>query len=512
MKKGFTKSTVLLETENGNKYLFDRKLKKTIICHLLLYYLCQLKENGKNPEEWMTRLSDGQNQVGDIGIYTKQEIEYYYKKYQFLENSGFFAALTQEEIITGKVTEEIIKQTLANLKQITFEITENCNLHCQYCGYGKFYNNYDSRTEKGLDINTAKKVIDYAKGFLESPYNTSRENNTYIGFYGGEPLLNFPFVREMISYVNTQQWSHNFFSFSMTTNGLLLEKHMDFLAANDVSLLVSLDGDEANNAYRTFKNGASSFDRIIWNIERLKNKYPDYFKERVNFNAVLHNKNSVSDIYRFFQERFGKRPGIGALNTSGIRKEKTDEFWKTYSNINESLFNSEDYSKIEKELFINLPNIQDISTFIHSANDNCFTDYRELLRGSLKTQRMPTGTCLPFSKKLFLTVKGKILACERIGQSFPLGQADNTGVQIDFKQIAQQYNRWLTQMKNQCESCYHYEQCTQCIYYLDIGANKPICHNPLNRKEYSNYVSSIMNKLENSRGLYNRVIKEVVLE
>jgi uncharacterized protein len=72
----------------------------------------------------------------------------------------------------------------------------------------------------------------------------------------------------------------------MTTNGMLLDKNMDFLVSNDFSLLISLDGDEFNNSYRVNKSGQNSYSHIIENIDKLKSMYPEYFNKRVNFNAV----------------------------------------------------------------------------------------------------------------------------------------------------------------------------------------------------------------------------------
>jgi len=52
--------------------------------------------------------------------------------------------------------------------------------------------------------------------------------------------------------------------------------------------LISLDGNAENMAYRVDLSGNPSFDIIIKNIDTLRNKYPDYFEKKVNFNAVLH--------------------------------------------------------------------------------------------------------------------------------------------------------------------------------------------------------------------------------
>ena len=58
----------------------------------------------------------------------------------------------------------------------------------------------------------------------------------------------------------------------------------------------------------------------------------DIFLKKVNFNAVLHNKNSVSDIYSFFKRQFGRTPLIGELDTTGIKESQKKTFWKTYFN------------------------------------------------------------------------------------------------------------------------------------------------------------------------------------
>jgi sulfatase maturation enzyme AslB (radical SAM superfamily) len=59
-------------------------------------------------------------------------------------------------------------------------------------------------------------------------------------------------------------------SFAITTNGLLMEKYMNFLVENDFNLLISLDGNAKNNRYRVFKNGKPAFKKILENIRALQ--------------------------------------------------------------------------------------------------------------------------------------------------------------------------------------------------------------------------------------------------
>ena len=160
-------------------------------------------------------------------------------------------------------------------------------------------------------------------------YNTSAKRNVYISFYGGEPLLNMPFIESVVTYIEKLHCQYRNFTFSMTTNALLLERHMDFLVAHDFNLLISLDGDEYGTSYRVNKVGDPAYPNIIRNIDVLRNKYPEFFERKVNFNAVLHNRNSVTSIYHFFKTRYNKVPSIGELNNMGIRPDKVELFQKT---------------------------------------------------------------------------------------------------------------------------------------------------------------------------------------
>ncbi len=108
-------------------------------------------------------------------------------------------------------------------------------------------------------------------------WNKKKNNNlsktVMISFYGGEPLLNMKLIKKIVNYAKTRKVKYIEFSFGMTTNGVLLEKHMDFLAASNFYLSISLDGNKKNSSYRVLKNGQPSFDKVIKNINKLKNKH-----------------------------------------------------------------------------------------------------------------------------------------------------------------------------------------------------------------------------------------------
>lgn len=509
----------MIESKRGRKYFYDEKVKSTQWCHPLLFHILTMHRKGVDVERWFGNLTGDPIQIDGLGPISKKDISYYYQKYTLLRESGFFS-----QIDTGYLSERMsagqVRSSLANTRQVTFEVVDYCNLECEYCTYGKFYDDFDRREQNKLAPAAAKTFLEYLVELMNSPLNNSHGQPLYLGFYGGEPLLNVPFLREIVAYARRLKLKHNYFVFNITTNGLLLDKYMDFLVENDFKLVISLDGNEYNNSYRVLKDGGPSFEKIVENIDALKRKYPEYFKNRAEFNAVFHNRNSVSDAYHFFKNRYDKIPNLGELNPSGVKTSMRKEFWKTYSNIDASLDKAEDYSLIREDMFQRIPTIDGISQFIGQCSGYVFDDYNDLLAsvhgetsaaGQLQP-RIPTGTCIPFSRKVFITVNGKILPCERIGHQFSLGTTNESEVDLDFDKIAALYNRYIDKVSTQCDGCANAESCMQCLFYLDLDAPVPKCAGRFNKKQLSQLLSQNISYLEENPRTYDKIKKEVRIE
>lgn len=410
------------------------------------------------------------------------------------------------------ITSEQIKTAIANLPQLVFEVTDACNLKCKYCAYGEFYNDYDQRRCKNMSISQAIQLIDYLVPYWNSNRNTSSTSHIRISFYGGEPLMNFGFITEIVNYITKKiNCPNHIFTFSMTTNAVLLHKYMDFLVDKKFHLLISLDGNKKNNGYRLDVNGNNSFERIMKNLEILQNKYPDYFREYVNFNSVLHNKNSVEEIYVFFKEKYDKKPRIGELNTSGIRKEKVEEFAKMFQNSQLSLSQSSKSEEIENDMFLNSDNYKTLALFLHQYSGFVFDDYLDLLYDKKEIKTIPTGTCLPFSKKMFVTVNGKILACERIGHQYSLGQICNDKIELNFSDIANKYNQYYNKMSTKCANCKNNKACVQCVFNIDNIENSPICHGYMDNKMFCTFSAQQIHFLRKHPDSYRKIMENVVI-
>jgi uncharacterized protein len=104
------------------------------------------------------------------------------------------------------------------------------------------------------------------------------------------------------------------------------------------------------------------------------------------------------------------------------------EFLSTYQNVNESISKAADCEELESEMFIKSPNISELANFFHHYSGNVFDGYNDLFVNRTTQQSPPTGTCTPFFKKMFVTVNGKILSCEKINHEFAWGQVYDEGL------------------------------------------------------------------------------------
>jgi uncharacterized protein len=438
----------------------------------------------------------------------KEDMEYYEKKIAYYQKHGILSEkpfLGNEQLY---LSPELIEESICNLKQIVFETTEKCNLQCKYCYYGEYYHTAQGRKNHDMPIKYAQKIIEYLSNKQLSGFNQSWNHWMYVSFYGGEPLLNTSLID---SVIQAGKMKNRKITFSMTTNATLLDKNISLLVDNDIQLTVSLDGNKENNSYRVFHNKEQAFDTILSNLKNLQNQYPKYFEKNVKFNAVLHNKNSVQEIYDFFQTVFDKDPSISELNNSGITDKKADDFYATYRNKNESLMHSENYEKFESEMFLDSPSYHSALIFLHQYLQFVYKSYEDLLAGEDRKLWTSTGTCIPFSRKIFISANGKILPCEKIAQKYAIGNVDESGVHLNTKEIADKYNIYYETLSKQCVTCYRQQACSQCIFFLEDLEENPKCHGYMDKNGMERYLRNNLSFFESHPNDYHRIMKEVII-
>lgn len=411
---------------------------------------------------------------------------------------------------TGRISENDIRHNLINLSQLVFEVTDDCNLNCYYCTYGDLYYGYDKREARYMKFRDAKLIIDYLAEFWRNNTTDAETPLTYFGFYGGEPLLNMHFIMEVVEYVESLHLPRKI-EYSMTTNAILIDRYMSFLAEKNFHLLISLDGDRDAHGYRVDKGGRNSFDRVISNVKALQEKYPIYFKNNVNFNSVLHIKNSVEGIFNFIYNEFGKSPQISELSDTGIKKDKVEQFHKAYQSKIESLQKSEDNNSLSDKLFLDNPSTYRAKIYIQSQSQNVYKYYDDLFIDKTTINYIPTGTCIPFSRKMFVTVNGKILQCERIHQNFTLGIVTGNTFELDLKAIAENHNHYLDKMQQLCSICHNKSSCLQCLFHIDkIESSKPICKSFMNKQEFIRYQYNCLKYIKKHQGLYRELVTSIM--
>ena len=153
--------------------------------------------------------------------------------------------------------------SLPKFTRAFLNLTDACNLRCRYC-FVKWQNNY-------MSYETAKTAADM---LIDNAAETGAKCD--ITFFGGEPLLMWDkVIKPLIAYIRNERESKC--GLSITTNGTLLtEEMMQYMKANRVGLLFSIDGHKELQDYnRPTAAGGSSFDLLTENVDKIVEYFPD---------------------------------------------------------------------------------------------------------------------------------------------------------------------------------------------------------------------------------------------
>lgn len=474
----------LFTSQNDNLYIYDDQYRLSLLVH---------PEFEKAFQETLNSNS------------------YYSKKYAYLKAHGFFKISKPNDF---RILEEsMVIENIIHVNQIVFEVTDSCNLNCAYCSLGELYEGYDERMGQKMNTINAINLLKYI--FKLKPKNSNHK--MYISFYGGEPLLNMDFIKQIVlisKQLNEKKGLR--IEYSMTTNATIIHKYIDFLVANKFNLMISLDGNEKNHSYRVFlKNKKSSFQIVRNNMDMIQRDYPEYFNKYVTFNAVLHNRNSVKDIFEFIYTRYNKIPRIAELNTRDIRLENKETLEKMYHSKwkSEAEYEKENSSLLHimhGELLL----YKELMNYLKYYSVNYYVSNINALLHIVEKQ-LPTGTCTPFSKKIFLTNQNRLLPCEKIKYSYSLGSV-NEKVDIDILAVTQRYNFYYEHLKEKCQFCYAYRFCGVCIFQMNnidsVGSEKFVCEKFQDQKKFKNKLQHIFSFLEEYPNDFSEILENVIIE
>jgi uncharacterized protein len=165
------------------------------------------------------------------------------------------------------------KLGVAPIKAMCLHIAHDCNLRCEYC----FASTGDFGVgRKLMTFETGKKAVD----FLIK--NSAGRKNLEMDFFGGEPLMNFEVVKQIVEYARSKEQQYNkFFRFTITTNGMLLDDvKIDFINKQMSNVVLSIDGrKQVNDRVRKRVDGSGCYDKIVKSFKDLvkKRNYENYY-------------------------------------------------------------------------------------------------------------------------------------------------------------------------------------------------------------------------------------------
>jgi len=188
------------------------------------------------------------------------------------------------------------------------------------------------------------------------------------------------------------------------------------------------------------------------------------------------------------------------------------DFLKMYRNPVESFYQSSNCEEIESEMLMNAPRFAQLADYLLHQSGNNYQTYNELYVNK-NDFPITTGTCMPFSKKLFVTVNGKILPCERISQQFSLGQVYEDRVELNEENVADKHNYYVSKNAKQCVNCALNRFCMQCVYQIDdICKDDLHCQTFSSKEEFERGNEDIFQFLEEHPHYYRRILEEVKIE
>lgn len=243
-------------------------------------------------------------------------LEREYAKLTHLRNEyGLFAPPRLQRRAQPVTQEQVAEASSGTVDMLTLEVTQSCNYRCAYCTFGGGYPGHRTHGSAQMALQTAKRAV----GLYVERNRHSKEEFLSISFYGGEPLLRYPFIQQVIGYARALPLpAGKRLSFNMTTNASLLTPEMvRYLAANDAGLLISLDGPQAeHDRCRVFADGSPIFETVLRNARMIRNTAPDYCAERVGFTATLTPAHDLLATEAFFEDELFTHSNVRVSNVS----------------------------------------------------------------------------------------------------------------------------------------------------------------------------------------------------
>jgi len=485
---GNEKPLCKLISTGTNYYLYDSATNKLMKCEFLEYEILKhLLEYGVDvePTRFIEKYGITKFEKAVKGIEAAVKAENVLKLNKF---HSFGISHSYEKVI-DKITN--------NLKMIHLEVTNKCNLNCQYCVFNE-NTNVEQRKHGNLFMNTqfAFAAVDYLVA------HSSKCGEVCIGFYGGEPTLNMPLIHKTVEYAKGLIKQKKL-RFTITTNATLItEEIAKFFYKEDFAVMVSLDGPKhIHDLWRIDHSHKGSYHRTMSGLKKLLKTFKNK-EHKIGFSIVYappYSEEKLSEIEGFFYQSH-LMPEISTLNiTYPVRASISVDHILKYR------LYEEDYSLMDwarKRYLSNYPNRLDQNPLAKTIVDRELVRLvkRPLFDKPLNKIHL-NGCCIPASRKLFVTVSGTLRLCERVCDAPEVGHVKDGVILDTIKRVyLEEYSK--KSIEN-CSQCWIARLCDICYaqvftdFIFDPVRKKELCDHK--RRSFENKLVFLCSLMEKDR-------------
>lgn len=244
--------SIVLDVNSGSVHVVDD------IVYDLLKAAGEAAGGDGREEAWLRQAAEGRGLPDSLGSYAKEELREAVEEILALKEAGL---LYSPDVYESYI--DSFNQRKTVVKALCLHIAHDCNLACRYCFAEE--GEYHGRREL-MSLETGKKALDFLVAGSGSRVNLE------VDFFGGEPLMNWQVVKELVAYGRSLEKANNKkFRFTLTTNGVLLnDEIMEFLNREMSNVVLSLDGrKEVNDRMRPHRGGQGSYEEIVPRFRKL---------------------------------------------------------------------------------------------------------------------------------------------------------------------------------------------------------------------------------------------------
>ena len=355
-----------------------------------------------------------------------------------------------EMLFTEDIYENYIdafKNRQTVVKALCLHIAHDCNLACKYCFAGE--GEYRGHREL-MSFEVGKKALDFLVR------ESGNRINLEVDFFGGEPLMNWQVVKDLVAYGRSLEATHNKkFRFTLTTNGVLLNDDIIEFANQEMSnIVLSIDGrKEVHNFMRPHRGGQGSYDEIVPKFKKVAESR-DQMNYYVRGTFTQHNLDFAEDVKHLADL------GFKQISVEPVVAKPTEDYALRDENIPALM---EEYDKLAVELLKRRKEGNGVN-FFHFMID---------LEGGPCVAKRLSG-CGSGTEYLAVTPWGDLYPCHQFvgDENFLMGNVDigvtNTELRDKFK----------------CCNVYSKEKCRNCFakFYCSGGcaANAYNFHGDIN--------------------------------